>query len=69
MFCLGRAINPTQHLGRQLKDFSSANIGPSVYGTVTRKYEGAGKFGKHTRGQAHHCIMNLFGSLYFAIAI
>lgn len=38
---------PSPTLGRQLEDFSSAGIGLSVYGIVTRKYEGAGRFGKH----------------------
>lgn len=38
LFRKGDQLNPT--LGRQLKDFSSADIGPSVYGIVTRKYEG-----------------------------
>lgn len=60
---------PSPTLGRQLKGFTSVDIGPPVYGIVTREYEGVGKFGKHVREQARHYLMNLFGSLYFAIAI
>lgn len=37
LFRKGDQLNPT--LGRQLEDFSSADIGPSFYGIVTRKYE------------------------------